>query len=378
MLIDRNPPVKSPCAVSLPSGLHQVSIVKAGYLLQRESVFVAPDRVTLQSYLLNAQETKGDLVIRAHAGATVKIDGVERGKVGDSGLLAIFDLPEATYTTRVEMAGFLPKERSIQISAGGATVEDFLQQKELTGKREAEAQDIPAGLTRHDRQYVGERDGAEMVFVSEGPFWFGLDGSYDAAPRHEITLPAFWIDRCEVTNAQFARFVVTTGYKVHGDWRPPAADQEKRPAVNVTLADAKAYAAWAGKALPTEAQWEKAARGADGRLYPYGDEFDKRYQNTRSLNVKEMMDAGSLAKGASPYGALDMLGNAAEWCDTLYGAYPGFPKALPNFDKGFYVVRGGSFRDPAVQSELSVAMRSYLRPNLGQEDVGFRCVILAP
>ena len=378
ILIDRNPPVKSPCVVSLPSGLHQISIVKQKYLLQHEEVFVAPDRLTLQSFLLKAQETRGDLVIRAQAGALIKVDGQERGRVGESGLLALFDLPETTYSVRVETAGFLPKEKTVSVSAGGATVEDFLQEKELAGKREPEARDIPAGLARKNRRLVWEKDGAEMAFVSEGAFWFGLDDSYDAGPRQEVVLPAYWIDRCEVTNAQFARFVAEMNYRVKGGWHPPAAGQEKRPAVNVTLADAKAYAAWAGKSLPSEAQWEKAARGPDGRLYPYGNDFDKRYQNTRSMNIKEIIDVGSLEKGASPYGAYDMLGNAAEWCDTLYRAYPGFPKALPNFDKGFCVVRGGSFRDPAVQSDLSVAMRSYLRPNLGQEDVGFRCVVSAP
>jgi formylglycine-generating enzyme required for sulfatase activity len=121
-------------------------------------------------------------------------------------------------------------------------------------------------------------------------------------------------------------------------------------------------------------QWEKAARGTDARRYPYGNELNELSQNTRSYGYRDTLDVGTLTKGPSPYGALDMLGNAWEWCDTPYAAYPGNPGAFPVSEKQTYVIRGGSYLTPPLKSSLAISMRSFLVPDFSQEDVGFRCV----
>lgn len=185
-------------------------------------------------------------------------------------------------------------------------------------------------------------DGAEMVLVPEGKFTMGSPGTAldeDAAekPVHEVSVPAFQIDKYEVTNAQYARFLNATkrtqdeaGHEyvglneylpleqVNGEWRPKKG-MEKHPMVNVTWYGAMAYAQWAGKRLPTEAEWEKAARGMDGRKFPWGASMD--FSKFR-IGVDQLSPVGSFPAGASPYGCLDMAGNAWEWTSSVFKPYP--------------------------------------------------------
>lgn len=231
-------------------------------------------------------------------------------------------------------------------------------------------------------------DGAEMVLVPAGPFLMGsLEGDPDEAPPHLVNLPAFYIDKYEVTHEQYARFVAATGHPPPLDWpdgKMPAR-LAKHPVVNVTWADAVAYARWAGKRLPTEAEWEKAARGTDGRRYPWGnsvagkktasgpDAQDRAHPEGRTFPV------GSFPDDTSPYGAMDMAGNVWEWTADWYEAYPGNDQPALEYGRKFKVIRGGGAIDyygaPATRR---CADRARSVPYGTYDALGFRCVMEVP
>jgi formylglycine-generating enzyme required for sulfatase activity len=230
-------------------------------------------------------------------------------------------------------------------------------------------------------------DGAEMVLVPAGPFLMGsLDGEADEAPPRTITLPAFYIDRFEVTHAQYARFLQATGRKAPVDWpggvMPPKLAQH--PVVNVAWSDAAAYAQWAGKRLPTEAEWEKAARGHDGRIYPWGnsvvgkkaasgpDAQDRAHPEGRTFAV------GSFPDDTSPCGAMDLAGNVWEWTADWYAAYPGNENLELEFGQKFKVIRGsGAIEYYGAPSTRRCADRARSVPYGTYDALGFRCVMEA-
>ncbi|MGV8120551.1 MAG: SUMF1/EgtB/PvdO family nonheme iron enzyme [Candidatus Xenobiia bacterium LiM19] len=237
------------------------------------------------------------------------------------------------------------------------------------------------------------KDGADMLLIPAGEFLMGSPegkGTDDEHPQHNMYLDAFYIYKYEVTNGQFARFVKETGYKTEGNWKRYAeSGRETHPVVSVTWNDASAYCRWAGGKLPTEAQWEKAARGTDGREYPWGNTWDSNRCNwdkgPKLPGMDDMVDVwdgrgtapvGSFPSGVSPYGVHDMAGNVWEWCSDWYDKdyYRSSPSRNPEGpghgdDR---VVRGGSFVDH------SVCMRSASRKNEYPSDegdfVGFRLV----
>lgn len=173
-------------------------------------------------------------------------------------------------------------------------------------------------------EIVASKDGAEMVLVPGGTFTMGRDdGDAPERPAHQVRLSAYYIDRHEVTQKQFAQFVRETGRVVEGS-RPasparetpdPPAASDDMPAVNVGARDAKAYCVWAGKTLPTEAQWERAARGDDGRIYPWGSTPPNWSPPRAPKQVDAVM---SQPTDVSPFGAFDMAGNAWEWTGDIY------------------------------------------------------------
>lgn len=172
-----------------------------------------------------------------------------------------------------------------------------------------------------------------MIGVPAGPFLMGtteeeahrLAEAYGyhvswlsgEVPQRRIDLPRFSIDKYPVTNRQFMAFCEDADYARAPQFRDRASTHPEHPVTGVTRADAEAYAKWAGKRLPTDAEWEKAARGTDGRLYPWGDEFDPEachWNRDRTGHGPGPAPVTAHPKGASPYGVMDMAGNVAEWC----------------------------------------------------------------
>jgi len=164
----------------------------------------------------------------------------------------------------------------------------------------------------------------DWVTIPTGKFIMG-HGNNDT-PIHEVYLPEYQITRTPITNEQWAAFLKNTGYQwashneLWGNGLPRG--KEKHPVVYVTWHDVMAFCQWAGVRLPTEAEWEKAARGTDGRYYPWGNQEENKDLANYGNNVKDTTPVGKYPKGASPYGCLDMAGNVWEWCSSMYKPYP--------------------------------------------------------
>jgi iron(II)-dependent oxidoreductase len=220
-------------------------------------------------------------------------------------------------------------------------------------------------------------DGAEMVVLPAGTFTMGSErGHRDEQPPHKVTLSSFAVYKYEVTNEQYEAFCKATGHRKPAFSENSKFNQPKQPVVGVTWDDAVAYAKWAGTRLPTEAEWEYAARGTDGRLYPWGNERARRRahsdQNPQSDSTAVV---GTYPDGVSPFGCHDMAGNAWEWVADYY-AYDYYSRSPEKDPRGpeqgvRRVLRGGSWAFP---SELRATYRFYEKPDFSVNWVGFRCV----
>jgi serine/threonine-protein kinase len=199
-----------------------------------------------------------------------------------------------------------------------------------------------------------------MVYVAGGELRLGRDnGEENERPSHLVTVKPFFIDQTEVTNEQYQKFIEATGHAPPPAWQGPRFPEgaEKLPVTDVTWEDAQAYAQWAGKRLPTEEEWEFAARGAEGRLYPWGQETRTDVANvSESQNDKRSLTpVGQYPLGASPFGALDMAGNAWEWTASEYKPYPGGnPPAPPEGYLNLKILRGGSYASLAKQTTATL------------------------
>ena len=262
----------------------------------------------------------------------------------------------------------------------------------------------PVAASLHDT-WIRLADGMVMVYVPAGEFEMGSTrGARDEQPVHTVSLDAFWIDRTEVTNAQFAAFLNEQGNQVEGDVTWLALEDEDslieqvgpeyrakhgyadHPVIEVSWYGAAAYCDWAQVRLPTEAEWEYAARGPEGREFPWADEFDGTRLNYCDANCQEewaddrfddgyatTAPAESYPRGASWCDALDMAGNAAEWVADWYADY--LPKRQvnpkgPSF-RDFRVVRGGSWYNVSIF--VRSAVRSPVSPGVSFSKIGFRC-----
>lgn len=195
---------------------------------------------------------------------------------------------------------------------------------------------------------INERDGTELIRIPAGEFWMGTDdGPENERPKHRVTLPEYYIARTPITNAQYRRFMEATGHGEPALWNEKRFNQPNQPVVGVTWYDAMEYCKWAGLRLPTEREWEKAARGTDGRLWPWGNDPPSEKLCNFNKNVGATTDVGSYPDGASPYGCLDMAGNVWEWCVTKWrGSYRGEPDDSPE-GREDRVLRSGSWYDNA-------------------------------
>ncbi len=234
----------------------------------------------------------------------------------------------------------------------------------------------------------------DMVTVPAGPFVLGSDEVdtegrsrefggrrpwyEDEHPRQTMSLSTFRIDRTEVTEGAYAEFLREVVYPAPPGWtgKPPAPTDPDLPVTHVNWMDAQNFCHWRGARLPSEFEWEKAARGPDGRKYPYGDTFDPERANTGKDG--EVAEVGHYPGSAGPYGALDMAGNVWEWTSSWYLAYPGSKSDSPLFGKRQKVLRGGSAGVAGGHYLLAAltsrgSYRFPLDPRGKAADVGFRC-----
>jgi formylglycine-generating enzyme required for sulfatase activity len=229
------------------------------------------------------------------------------------------------------------------------------------------AEDLPPTMT--------SKDGAAMVLVPAGQFLMGShSGAPEEAPPHGCRLPAFYIDRHEVTVAQYAVFVAETGHAAPAGWQAgrPAAGEEQLPITNICWSDAMRYAIWAGKRLPTESEWERAARGTNGRKFPWGNVDREEFRNKGSGKLRPV---GSLPGGASPVGCLDMSGNAWEWTSDWFHPYPNSNHRSVHFGRHYKVIRGGAGEYLyATTNAGTTTQRARLVPYGSHDFIGFRCV----
>jgi formylglycine-generating enzyme required for sulfatase activity len=213
-----------------------------------------------------------------------------------------------------------------------------------------------------------------MVFVPGGIFKMGRDDGDDLErPAHIVEVKPFFIDRNEVTNEEYQRFILGANRRAPAHWaggKIPEG-QMKFPVVKVSWSDATAYAQWSKKRLPTEAEWEFAARGTDGRLYPWGNEWKPDYANAGQGKTGRLFDAGRYASGASPFGALDMCGNVWEWTANEYKDYPGRKTASAHAGSGLKVIRGGAYDEDLKNA--TTTYRGAVSPDRGYDKTGFRC-----
>ncbi len=215
-------------------------------------------------------------------------------------------------------------------------------------------QEIQQGHKQSDEKAASaQSQEPSMVLVPAGEFTMGSStGDSDERPAHQVYVDAFSIDKYEVSVGQYAAFLQEAGGHLPPDWNTMnQPSHKKRPVSNVDWADAAAYCKWAGKRLPTEAEWEKAARGTDGRLYPWGNEaptpLHANYGQTGSSHHGVLTPVGTFEEGKSPYGIYDMAGNVWEWVSDWYGHdyYKDSPSKNPTGPStgGFKVIRGGSW-----------------------------------
>ena len=222
----------------------------------------------------------------------------------------------------------------------------------------------------------------DMVLVPAGEFTMGSpEGDPDERPAHKVQISSFYMDKYEVTVKQYAVFLQESGGDRPSEWKTMnKSSNQNRPVMGVDWADAARYCKWAGKRLPTEAEWEKAARGTDGRLYPWGNEpptpLHANYGKKEWNNHEALVPVGTLEAGKSPYGVYDMAGNVWEWVSDWYDHdyYKQSPSDSPTGPPtgGFKVIRGGSWN--ASARNLRAADRYFDPPSFRSQYVpGFRC-----
>jgi formylglycine-generating enzyme required for sulfatase activity len=324
---------------------------------------------------------------------SIKIVGIATDNVGV--VRVMVDGKEMSLTAAVERdlqlisASVLPNYKSVRfeveiIVSDGKSRDVKIEAMDAAGNSNMLLLHLQFQPSEPIRTIIG-KDGAEMVLIPAGEFLMGSpegEGNSDEHPQHTVYLDAFYIDKYEVTNAQYKKFVGATGHRIpyfNADWAKPynwqngtyPSGKGNHPVVFVSWDDAEAYCEWAGKRLPTEAEWEKAARGRlEGKKYPWGDENPSGRANYNSTGIDAV---GSYAPNG--YGIYDMTGNVWEWVADWYSEnyYRVSPKNNPKGpDSGTRRVhRGGSWGSGG--SGLRAALRNWGTPDVRLGNFGFRC-----
>lgn len=242
---------------------------------------------------------------------------------------------------------------------------------------------------------VTGKDGAPMLLIPEGSFPMGVprgdrDGGRDEYPRHDVFVSNFYIDKFELTNGRYLEFVKATHHRIPQNpknatrnlWQGDTIAESliDRPVINVDWADAQAYCQWAGKRLPTEAEWEKAAKGTADRRFPWGNvEPTNKHLNFNQqwIGEKTLMPVGSYEAGKSPFGVYDMAGNVWEWVNDWYDAkyYEKSPAKNPTGPETGTkrVLRGSGWQNETPTVRIFTRVDS--DPTIRNESTGFRCAM---
>jgi formylglycine-generating enzyme required for sulfatase activity len=314
-------------------------------------------------------------VLNAPPGSKVYIDDVPSGVPQRDGTITVQGLrPGEAREVRVSQEGFADWKTTVTGEPGKTL--------EITAK--LTPLQVAKGLPT-EIDYKGR-----MVLVPAGDFIMGSNSDNpDESPEHPVTVPDFYIDKYEVKNEEYARFCAATNHPhpVNPFWDSRYFESNPRmPVIGISYDDAAAYAAWAGKRLPNEGEWEKAASwGPDAkakRRYPWGNSPEASRANVNSNHPSQ---AGQFAEGASAYGVQDMAGNAREWVDAMFTPYAGNSASGSRFDRNLRVVRGGDFRSgmPYARTTSRLGIDPGFKTNPGDDKlgksslVGFRCAISA-
>ena len=223
-----------------------------------------------------------------------------------------------------------------------------------------------------------------MILIPAGEFIMGTNERLpDEGPQHKVTLGAYYIDKYEVSNLQYKKFNNATKRRSPRHFRNRTFPEGKadHPVVYVSWYDAKEYCEWVGKRLPTDQEWEKAARGTKGQMFPWGDTFDVLKANTplRWQQIGLFGDTtpvGSFEAGKSPYGLYDVSGNVWEWTESWYYAYPGNKVASESYGERYKTLKGGSWFDCSFYNcgiSAPVFNRAFFAPRTKNDSFGFRC-----
>jgi formylglycine-generating enzyme required for sulfatase activity len=324
-------------------------------------------------YIFIPREPGFTVIVRgAPPGSEVYVDNISRGVTSADGSIKVTGLKAGKRLLRVSHEGH--SDFNTSVTGKDGDIKPIVAQ-------------LPGGVVKATLPNPIDYNG-QMILIAAGEFVMGDDNhNPDERPAHKVTLPDFYIDKFEVTNEQYKKFCSET--------HPPCPtnpwwddhyfnDHPRSPVLGVSADDALAYAKWAGKRLPTEEEWEKAASWDPGaqkkRQFPWGDTGDQSRANVGG--TMRTADVGQFATDASAYGVQDMAGNVAEWVDGNYQPYPGNQTPDQNFGTQNRVVRGGTYRGDLKYSRTS--SRLFHAPQLNESEkknraflIGFRCGISA-
>ncbi len=319
-------------AQKIPVGRYTYELRLENYLTLQNEVMILEDR--RYSFTHSFTPMKGQIQFFSRPSeASVYINDVIQKDTTPTR----YSLSPGIYTVGIHKKGYILSEQVVDLQPNGQEVVDL---------RLEEGEVPPA-----------------MVLIPAGEFTYGVSGGApDEAPERKISVDAFYIDKLEVTNRQFAEVFPARTFDAR------VADY---PVRGVTWSQAVDYARAVGKRLPTEVEWEKAARGTDGREYPWGNRFDASLCNVRKDLKSTALRVGNYRGGASPYGVLDMAGNVYEWTSDWYQPYEGNTAIKTEYGQVFRVLRGGSYLSEPF--EVRAARRHYDRMESAREDYGFRC-----
>ncbi|MDZ4858541.1 MAG: SUMF1/EgtB/PvdO family nonheme iron enzyme [Candidatus Hydrogenedentes bacterium] len=319
--------------VQLPEGTHKIELRKDRYEPLTATLEVRADYKYTKPYKLEPRQSRIEVFSTPSSAFIYLNNRIQKEKTP-----ARLPVTPGTYTVAVYAKGYIMAEQVITVEpASDANVS-------LSMKEGA----VPPG----------------MVLIPGGEFTMGMDEkSPDERPKRTLLVEAFYIDKYEVSNAQYKEVFPSHDVK---------KGQEDYPVTGLTWEQATEYAKLAGKRLPTEIEWEKAARGADGREYPWGNLWDPTLANiNHGKPGNKLMPLGEFLGGASPYGCLDMSGNVYEWTSSWYSAYPGNTDIVKEYGQVYRVLRGGSYLKGPFEAR-STARHYDLMAN-EREDYGLRC-----